>query len=171
MMKKILLIAGLLFGSFIAFPISNFAFDEIGENIKMYVGEVKTISVNNPTRIVISNPAVADVGNVSKSDVTLSPKSAGSTTLVIWDNFGENSYVVRVYAENMGEYKRRIDNILRKLNIPGISTKAEDEEARVYLEGRLKSAQEKERMNTALGDLKAKTVKAQANAKKSTKTK
>jgi pilus assembly protein CpaC len=175
MMKKIFLIASLLFGSFIVFPISNFALDEtsndirmyVGQvkaidetssDIRMYVGQVKTISVNNPTRIVISNPAVADVGNVSKSDVTLNPKSAGYTTLVIWDNFGENSYVVRVYTENMAEYKRRIDAILRKINFSDVSTRFEDEEARVYIMGNVKSAQDKERMMTALGDLKAKAV-------------
>ena len=98
-MKKIFLIASLLFGSFITFPISNFALDETSNDIRMYVGQVKTISVNNPTRIVISNPAVADVGNVSKSDVTISPKSAGYTTLVIWDNFGENSYSACICRE------------------------------------------------------------------------
>lgn len=157
-MKKIFLIASLVLGSFITFPVSNFALDEASGDIRMYVGQIKNISVNSPTRIVVSNPNIADVGNIGKFEVTLSPKSAGYTTLVIWDNFGENSYMLRVYAENMAEYKRRIDNVLRKLNIPGVFTKASDEEAKVYLEGKLKSAQEKDRMNAALGDLKAKTV-------------
>ncbi len=159
MMKKIFLIASLMFGSFIVFPISNFALDEASGDIKMYVGQTKNISVNNPTRIVVGNPVVADVSSsVSKSELTVNAKSSGYTTLVVWDNFGENSYMVRVYAENMNEYKRRIDNLLKKLNIPGVFTKAEDEEAKVYLEGELRNAQEKERMSTALGDLKAKTV-------------
>jgi pilus assembly protein CpaC len=157
-MKKIFLIALLLLGAITLLPLNNFALDQMGEEIKLYVGQVKTVSVNNPTRIVIGNPSVADVGSVSKREVTLSPKSAGMTTLVIWDNFGENSYTVRVFAENMSEYKRRIDNILKKLNLSEVVTKAEDEEGKVYMTGSVRSAKDREQMLTALGGLKDKTL-------------
>ena len=157
-MKKIFLIALLLLGAITLLPLNNFALDQMGDEIKLYVGQVKTVSVNNPTRIVIGNPSVADVGSVSKREVTLSPKSAGMTTLVIWDNFGENSYTVRVFAENMSEYKRRIDNILKKLNLSEVVTKAEDEEGKVYMTGSVRSAKDREQMLTALGGLKDKTL-------------
>jgi pilus assembly protein CpaC len=157
-MRKISLITAVVLGGIMILPLRNFALDDIGSEIRLYIGETKIISVNNPERVAIGNPAVADVGSVSKSEATIIPKGAGMTTLVIWDNFGENSYQVRVFPENMNEAKRRIDNLLKKLNLPEVTTKAEDEEQKVYLMGKVKTAQQKERMNTALGELKAKTM-------------
>ncbi|MCM8795739.1 MAG: pilus assembly protein N-terminal domain-containing protein, partial [Candidatus Omnitrophica bacterium] len=52
---------------------------DIGEELKLYPGEVKIISVNNPTRIAIGNPEIADVIRVTKNEITLSPKNVGTT--------------------------------------------------------------------------------------------
>lgn len=135
---------------------NGYAEIESDEELRLYLGEVKIISVNNPTRIAIGNPNIADVASVSRSEITLSPKAAGSTTLVFWDNFGEQSYRIKVFSEDMNEIKRRVDNLLQKLNLPQVYTQAEEEEGKVLVLGRVKSAQERERMLTALGALKDK---------------
>src|SRR3989338_8685201 len=72
---------------------------DTGEEIKLYMGEVKFVLASNPRRVAIGNPAIADIASVSKTEVAVTPKSVGNTTLIIWDNFGEQSYTVRVYAE------------------------------------------------------------------------
>ncbi|MCM8795884.1 MAG: TonB family protein, partial [Candidatus Omnitrophica bacterium] len=131
---------------------------DIGEELKLYPGEVKIISVNNPTRIAIGNPEIADVIRVTKNEITLSPKNVGTTNLVVWDNFGEQSYKVRVFAEDIHELKRRIDNMLSKLNLPEVFTQAEEEEGKVILLGRVKNPQDRERIAIALGALKEKTI-------------
>lgn len=97
------------------------------------------LAVSNPTRIIIGNPSVLDVSEAGKKEVTLNPKAVGMTTLVIWDNFGEQSYQVKVVAENMDEIKRRIDNLLAKLELPSVYTQAEDEEGKVVLLGTVKN--------------------------------
>jgi len=142
-----------------AFPFKHYAaLDNVDEELKLYLGEVKVISVRNPTRVAIGNPLVADVAAVTKSDLTLSPKSAGNTTLVVWDNYGEQSYVVKVFSENTNLVKSRIDNILKQLKVAEIITQAQDEEGKVFLMGKAKNAKEKEMVFTALGPLKEKTV-------------
>lgn len=131
---------------------------DVDEEIKLYVGQSKAIPVNSPKKIAIGNPTVADVASISKTELTINPKSAGSTTLVVWDNFGESSYRLRVFIEDTNEIKRRIDNILASLNLPNIYTKAEDEENRVVLLGSVKFAKDKDKLALALGQLKNKTV-------------
>ena len=136
----------------------NYASNEAGDELKLYMGEVKLISVNNPTRIAIGNPAVIDVTNVTKNEITISPKSAGNTTLVIWDNYGEQPYSVKVFSENINNIKERIDNILKQLNVPGVYTKAQEDEGKVFLLGKIKAASDKDKIQTALGPLKDKIV-------------
>jgi len=131
---------------------------DTGEEVKLYMGEVKFVLASNPRRVAIGNPAVADVSSVSKTEVAINPKSVGTTTLVVWDNFGEQSYTIRVYAEDTLEIKNRVDTLLNKLNFTDVYTKANDAESKVLILGKVKSAGDKERMMTALGTLKDKVV-------------
>jgi len=128
------------------------------EVVKLIVGEPWVIPVNGLIRVAIGNPVVVDVGNVSKNEMTVEPKSPGTTTLVFWDLYGEQSYKLKVFAEDIGEAKRRMDNLLEKLSLPGVYTKAEEEEGKVLLLGEVKTPQDLERITLALGVLKNKTV-------------
>jgi pilus assembly protein CpaC len=142
-----------------AFPFKQAAaLDNADEELRLYLGEVKVISVRNPARVAIGNPLVADIAAVTKNDLTLSPKSAGNTTLVVWDNYGEQSYVVKVFNENTNLIKSRIDNILKQLKVAEVNTQAQDEEGKVFLLGKIKNDKEKEMILTALGPLKEKIV-------------
>ncbi|PIP19461.1 MAG: hypothetical protein COT38_05770 [Candidatus Omnitrophica bacterium CG08_land_8_20_14_0_20_41_16] len=157
-MKKLSIIL-LFISCFVAgISFNNYASDNLGEEISLYMGEVKVVSVNNPTRIAIGNPAVADVSSVTKSELILNPKSAGSTTLVVWDNYGEQSYKVKVFNENINDIKERIDILLKQVSAQEVYTKAQDDEGKVFLLGKVKTTQEKDRIFTALGALKDKTV-------------
>jgi len=157
-MKKIFLVTCLVIVSSVILPLKNYALDELREEVKIYVGEPKILSVSNPTRIAIGNPSIADVTQVTKSEITLSPKAAGTTTLVIWDNFGEQSYKIKVLPEDMQEIKHRVDSLLGKLGLPEVYTQTAEEEGKVILLGRVKTPQDRERISTALGALKDKTV-------------
>lgn len=133
--------------------------DDVTTNeIKLYIGQPQTVSVSSPKRVAIGNPQIADVANISKIELTIDPKAAGSTTLIVWDNFGEQSYRLKVYAEDMSVIKRRIDNVLSSLNLRDVYTKAEDEEAKVLLLGSVKSTKEKGIVTAALEQLKDKII-------------
>jgi len=138
-------------------PHTDFAAN--GEEIlKIYMGQIKVMPVSHPARIVIGNPEVLDVANVGVEQLTLTPKATGTTTLVIWDNYGEKSYKVKVFHQNMEDIKMRIDNVLKNLDLPNIYTQAVDEENKVFLLGDVKTAEERERALTALGTLKENIV-------------
>ncbi|MBU0547979.1 MAG: TonB family protein [Candidatus Omnitrophica bacterium] len=151
---------GLFFiASFITFlPFKGYLADDIEEEIKIYMGQTKVISVSTPKRVAVGNPAIADVANIGKSELTVVPKAVGNTTLIVWDNFGEQAYRLRVFAEDTADLKRRIDHMLKKLNLPNVYTSAEDEEGKVALLGTVKHAADREIIATALGALKGKTV-------------
>lgn len=157
-MKKIFLAASLIIASLILVTGKNYALENQGGELKLYLGQIKFVPVNNPTRIVIGNPDIADVSNVTSDEITITPKAVGSTTFVFWDSYGEQSYQVRVSSEDMTETKRRIDNMLARLNLPEVYTRAEDEENKVLLLGRVKSAQDMDKLSLALGPLKDKTT-------------
>ncbi|MCX5711206.1 MAG: TonB family protein [Candidatus Omnitrophica bacterium] len=155
-----------LIGLFVMFcfnallPLCNYALvgDENPEVLKVYMGEPKVVAVNNAYRVVVGNPNVADVVNVNKNEVTINPKTLGTTTLVIWDGFGEQSYKVKVVTENMDVIKERVDALIKNLDLPDVYTKAADEENKIMLLGAVKTAADRERIATALGGLKEKTV-------------
>ncbi|MFH0791223.1 MAG: pilus assembly protein N-terminal domain-containing protein [Candidatus Omnitrophota bacterium] len=156
--RRYVILSVFIIANFIAYRCGNFTAEEMGGEIKLYLGEAKAMSVSNPIRIVIGNPAILDVVNVTKSEMTLNPKAKGITTLVFWDNFGEQSYQVKVLSENLQDAKRRIDNLLNKLALPCLSTHAAEDEGKILLMGRVKTAQERERIFTAIGTLKDKVV-------------
>ncbi|MFA4988101.1 MAG: TonB family protein [Candidatus Omnitrophota bacterium] len=149
----------LLFCAFASlFPLGGRAADDVDEEMKLYLGEPQVIAINSPKRIAIGNPSVADVVNITKNDLTVNPKSAGTTTLVIWDDFGEQSYRLKVFTENMLEVKERIDKALQKLNLPDVYSSADEDGGKVVLLGFVKNAADRERIATVLGALKDKTI-------------
>jgi pilus assembly protein CpaC len=160
-MKKIFLLILLASVAFAVHPGSSYTLDAATDNtevIKIYMGGFKIMPANGPMRIAIGNPAVADVANVTKQSITLTPKAPGATTLVYWDNFGEQSYKIKVFADNIGELKARVDNLLSKLNTPEVYSQAEEDEGKVLILGRVKTSQDRERVFTVLGALKDKIV-------------
>ena len=134
------------------------------ESIKLIVGDTKIISTRSPTRVIIGNPQVADVVNVTNQEITVSAKSSGLTTLVYTDVFGEQSVNIKVIKEDVVELKRRIDNILQQLNLEEVYTKSQEDEGKVIILGRVKNTKDMERLTSALSDFKDK-ISDQAEVK------
>ena len=132
--------------------------DDFAEEVVLYQGQVKTFPVNTPHRIAVGNPQIADVTAASETEVTLLAKAIGKTTLVLWDNFGEQTYNIKVFSEDISDVKRRVDNLLQKLDLPEVYTQLEEQEGKTFILGRVKTPQDKERIATALGTLRDKTV-------------
>lgn len=126
--------------------------------ITIYKGELKVIAVDNPTRVVISNPNVADVTSISKDEMLILAKDQGTTSLIWWDSRGEHVSQLEVFLENMSPLKERIDNLLKKINLPQISTRNMDSEGKVLLLGSVKTSQDIERINVALSSFKEKLI-------------
>lgn len=153
---KVLIGTGLFLIAALAVIKPALAQDAGQETIKLIVGETKIIPVQNPTRVIIGNPQVADIANVTESEIVLSAKSSGQTSLVYWDDLGEQSENIKVIKEDISQLKLRVDNLLGQLELGEVYTKAEEDEGKVVLLGRVKNARDKERIALTLSDFKDK---------------
>lgn len=124
----------------------------------LVVGETRVFDTRSPARVAIANPQVADVTEVTNSEIVINAKSPGTTRLFFQDAFGENSFTIRVIAEDMSAVGERVDNLLAKLNLPGVYTKAEDDENKVFILGDIREEADRERIKLALGPLAEKTI-------------
>ncbi|HTZ11712.1 MAG TPA: pilus assembly protein N-terminal domain-containing protein, partial [Candidatus Margulisiibacteriota bacterium] len=122
------------------------------------IGTIKTITVNSPKRIAVGNPDIADVTSAKEGELTILGKAQGTTSLVVWDSFGEQKYSLIVTPTDMVEAKGRIDSILETLGFPSVNTKIEDKEGKIFLLGSVKTPQDKEKLAVALTSLKDKIV-------------
>lgn len=128
------------------------------ELVNLYLGEIKTIPISNPKRVVINNPVVADVTSINKEEMLIIAKGTGTTNLVWWDERGQHALQLRVFAEDMNIIKQRVDAILKELNFPDVFTRSANNEGKVLLLGSVKTAQNRDKINLALGTLKEKIV-------------
>jgi pilus assembly protein CpaC len=126
--------------------------------ISLYQGEIKAVSVNTPTRVVIGKPEIADILSVTAQEIMVVGKGAGSTNLIWWDEKGEHHTALKVLTEAMGYINARINDLIRELNLPQVSTEPSDSEGKVLLLGSVKTKEDMDRVKTALGGLFAKTT-------------
>lgn len=138
------------------------------EEVRLYTAQPKTLPAANPKRVVVTKPEIADVHSVSANEVVLEPKSSGTTTLFIWDDYGQHSYRLKVFSEDLSQLRRHADSLLRELGVPGLQLKINEAEAKLVLVGEANSLDEKERVLGALASIKDKilditTIKEERN--------
>ncbi|MDD5431564.1 MAG: TonB family protein [Candidatus Omnitrophica bacterium] len=148
----------ILFSSFLLAHKPVLITAENEETIRMIVGESKVFPTLSPTRVVIGNPKVADIVDVTNTEISVNAKLSGVTTLVYWDNYGEQSMKIRVVPEDTIELKRRVDSLISGLGLDEVKTNIADDEGKILIMGRVKNPQDRERIGVALGALKDKTI-------------
>lgn len=151
----ILLVLSLIFSA------CTFAFDTSDEDldvIKLYLGEIERISVTTPNRVVIGNPLVADVVSVTENEIVLTPKGQGTTSFTYWDIYGQHSYIIQVYAENLNLLKKRVEQILKDTGFNNLVLKTNEDEVKIFISGKITTIQDKEKLNQILDPLKDKIV-------------
>lgn len=159
--KRVVFLLGLFFLSIVLLSTPFIFILRAGGNDDtetLIVGETKIFAVNKPTRVMIGNPVIADIGEVTNSEITVTAKAPGLTPLVYWDIYGEQTISLRVIGEDMNETKRRIDNILKKLNFNEVYTKANNDEGKVIILGRVKAKEDGEKITSALASFKSKIL-------------
>ena len=159
-MKRILSVAFLLF--FMVFAGYNLAFSQATyeefDSLTLYLGQIKIVPVKNPTRVVISNPKIADINSISPEEMVVIAKETGATDIIWWDNFGQHVLRLEVFSENLSVLKERVDIILKDLNLPDVISRQADSEGKIFLLGKVKEQKDKDRMNLAFGKMQDKLV-------------
>jgi TonB family protein len=158
--KIVLVVFFLITSSFIpssVFP--EFFSDNYGmaHNVDVVVGESKVVTVSKPTRIAIGNPVVADVVGAGNTEIIISAKSEGETNLQIWDELGQRELVIRVFKEDLGKLKTRLEELFRTAGLRGVTFQVGDQERKVFVLGEMPTRQ-KELVNQLLGNFKEKII-------------
>ncbi|MCX5702212.1 MAG: TonB family protein [Candidatus Omnitrophica bacterium] len=159
-MKNILRLIVLLFVIILfnySYSISEEAVQEV-QLLTLSKGEIKVISVDNPTRVIVNNPEVIDITSASKVELFILGKSFGTTDLMWWDKHGQHMLQVQVLGENVGALKQRIDTILKELNLPNVSTRSLYSEGKIMLVGSVKTMQDLDIIKAALGTVLDKII-------------
>lgn len=154
-MKKILIgIFAILCMQSVFFSAHAFLIDEEDDALILYVGDIKILPVVGPSRIAVGKPDVADVIEASQTEIRLAAKAKGETTIVWWDTFGEHSFPVRVFQEDMGRIKKHMEKLMAEFDISGITLKPMDSENKVFMFGHLKKEKKDKLMSllAAYGD-------------------
>jgi pilus assembly protein CpaC len=147
-------------GAFFPAPVHpEFFSEEYGSAQQMDVvtGESKVLVVANPKRLAIGDPAIADVAGASAAELLISAKSAGETNLQIWDDFGQREIVVRVFAEDLGKLKKRLEDLFSTAGIRGITFQIGDKERKVFVLGEV-PLRKKEVVEQLLENFKEKII-------------
>lgn len=132
--------------------------DKDADSVAVYIGELKRIPANTPTRVVIGNPSVADIFSVDTKEIVVAGKGAGMTNLLWWDGAGERSMRIKVLTEEMAYCKSRIDDLMKQMGYVNVVAKPADAEGKVLLLGSVKTTADLNQIKTALGDMSKKII-------------
>jgi pilus assembly protein CpaC len=137
----------------------EFFSDEYGipKQVDLVLGESKVITVSNPKRIAIGDPKVADIVGAGNAELLVSAKAAGETNLQIWDDFGQRELTIRVFTEDLGKLKKRLEDLFATASIRGVTFQVGDQERKVFVLGDL-PLRKKEVVNQLLDSFKEKII-------------
>ncbi|MFC1708467.1 TonB family protein [Candidatus Omnitrophota bacterium] len=127
------------------------------KEIVVIIGEVRAFKVQNPQQVKIGNPRLLDVVGAGRSELLLSGLKEGETQLIVVDEFGQHSYTVKIFKEDLEKVKERIDVLLEASGYDYLVTKIEDKERRVFITGEV-PASKREHFESRLNSVKDKII-------------
>ena len=110
---------------------------DAAKTLDIVLGESKVVAVTDPTRVAIGNPATADVAGASNKELIVFGKKAGETNLQIWDKFGQREITVRVFDEDLGKLKSRLEDLLATAGVKGVTFQIGEQERKIFALGEL----------------------------------
>jgi pilus assembly protein CpaC len=83
-----------------------------GEPVRLYVtidkAELVTLSSTPVTKVAVTNPNIADVYVINPSQILLSGKQTGTTTLMVFSKGGTENFDVVVHPVALGNSRARL---------------------------------------------------------------
>ncbi|HHT28050.1 MAG TPA: BON domain-containing protein [Firmicutes bacterium] len=113
--------------------------------LMLSAGQSTVMFVADVIRVAVAEPSIADVAVIGKSEVLVSARKVGTTSLHIWDQNGLTSVDIRV-VENTAELE---EQLRLRIGMPGVEPWVW--QGTVVLEGSVNSVAEKERARRIAG--------------------
>ena len=111
-------------------------------------GEIRNIPVQEITRIAVGNPDIADMTIISKDEVLLQAKGAGTTNIILWDQRGEHRSSVEVVDRSLDATEAQLRQLVQELNLPGVAVKQAN--GVLFLTGEVAKPEDSERVKQML---------------------
>lgn len=116
----------------------------IGAAGHVFAADILNVSVNGSrymedsgiTRLAVGNPDIADIRLLSNNDYLVVGKKAGSTSLLVWSDYGRQEYNVYVSGDDEGTEKA----IQKAIGYPGV--KVQMMNGKLLLRGKVKNQYE-----------------------------
>lgn len=124
------------FGSFALLGTIPVAGQSEGQALHVFVGKSVVINLQSPvTRILSSNPAVIDTLATSPTQVVVEGKSAGSSSLILWDSIGHSQMLDVTVDVNVSLLRAAIEQ-----TYPGQQINVQSDGAHLILTGTVSDA-------------------------------
>lgn len=94
--------------------------------VKVLIDEVVPVRVNSPQRVLISNPAIADINVVSANEILIIGKKPGDTSLLVWEGDLQRTIPIRVLSEDPQKVISEARSQLSNLKIKGVKIREEN---------------------------------------------
>lgn len=124
------------------------AVEPLPDALQMAPGDLRSVSVNNLTRVAIGNDAIADVKVISTREVLIQAKADGETHLILWDTGGKHEIQVSVVSPGAEEITAQLQRVLEQLNLASVRVRLDG--AKMYLTGELPSDVDRDRVEQVL---------------------
>jgi len=125
--------------------------------LDVVVGESKVLTVSNPKRVAIGDPAVADVAGASATEIIISAKAAGETNLQVWDDMGQREITINVFTEDLAKLKNRLQDLFQTAGVRGITFQTGEQERKIFVLGDM-PLRKKEVVTQLLSNFKDKII-------------
>ena len=80
------------------------------ERLTLFAGESKVLDLVKPQRMVVGDKALLDVRTLDESQVLVTARAPGLTSLIIWDHYGQKqAYEIEVLASGLRKALIEID--------------------------------------------------------------
>ena len=122
--------------------------EPLAASMSLETGEIRSLRVNDVTRIAIGNPDVLDVTVASSRELLLQAKAAGTTTLLLWDQKGQRAWTVEVVDRAPTELQGQLRKLLAELQFPDLKVKRE--RSKLFVTGQVSRQEELDRLEQIL---------------------
>ncbi len=120
---------------------SGASFQDSSNELSVAVGKTVLVDCVRPTtRVAIGLGEVAEATPISPNEIMVNGKSAGETSLIIWDDRGGRQFFNVTVRSSTAAVDNNMESVRRELAIelPGQSLKATQESGVIYLRGTVK---------------------------------
>lgn len=116
--------------------------------IQLVAGELRSVTVDQPTRVAIGDPKIADVSIISDTELLLQAKATGKTTLVVWDRQGQHTAALTIVAESPEQVADQLRRLLEEVRLT--SVRVDEEGRKVFVTGEVATEGELEQLQQLL---------------------